>query len=163
MAFAAAINGLSEAQWKFKPAAGKWSIAECAEHLAISEEELLRQVRLASVEPRPESITLPGKPFDQELLNIYRDRTNKAQAPESLKPSGRWKDQDSLRKDFWQLRSDTIRFAETTTANLRERGYVHSMLKKPLDCIQWLLVISAHTERHTMQVEEVKFATGYPK
>ena len=120
-------------------------------------------VRAASVEPLAEGMKLPGKPFDRELLKIYLNRETKAQAPEILKPSGRWKDQDSLRKDFWQLRNDTIRFAETTTANLRDHGFMHTILKRPLDCVQWLLVISAHTERHTMQIEEVKKSSEYPK
>ena len=163
LAFIGAINGLSEAQWKFKPAPERWSIAECAEHLAIAEEELLRLVRGASIDPLADDIKLPGKAFDQQLLKIYLNRETKAQAPEILKPSGRWKDQDSLRKDFWQMRNDTIRFAETTTANLRDHGFMHTILKRPLDCVQWLLVISAHTERHTMQIEEVKKSSEYPK
>lgn len=163
MAFIGSINGLSAAQWNFKPAPDKWSIAECFEHLAIAEEDRLRIVRAASAEPLTEDMKLPGKAFDQQLLKIYLNRETKAQAPEVLKPSGRWKDQDSLRKDFWQMRSDTIRFAETTTANLRDHGFMHTMLKRPLDCVQWLLVISAHTERHTMQIEEVKKSSDYPK
>lgn len=61
------------------------------------------------------------------------------------------------------MRGDTIRFAETTNANLRDHGAMHSILKRPLDCVQWLLVISAHTERHTQQIEEVKKSAGYPK
>jgi hypothetical protein len=163
IAFITAINNLSEAQWRFKPAPDRWSIAECAEHLAISEEELLRMVRSASLEPLPDGMQLPGKQFDREVLKIYLNRETKAQAPDVLKPSGRWKDQESLRKDFWQLRNDTIRFAQTTTANLRDHGIMHSILKRPLDCVQWLLVISAHTERHTLQIEEVKKSAGYPK
>lgn len=163
IAFVAAINGLSDAQWKFKPAPDKWSIAECAEHIAISEEELLRMVRAASVEPLAEGMKLPGKAFDGELLKLYLNRTYKAQSPEILKPSGRWKDQTSLRQDFWQMRNETIRFAETTTVNLREHGFMHPVLKRPLDCFQWLLVISAHTERHTLQIEEVKKSVDYPK
>ena len=163
LVFIGAINGLTEAQWRFKPAPDRWSIAECAEHLAIAEEELLRMVRGASIEPLAEGTKLPGKAFDRELLSIYLNRSTKAQASEILKPTGRWKDQDSLRKDFWQMRSDTIRFAETIPINLRERGFMHTMLKRPLDCVQWLLVMSAHTERHTLQIEEVKASAGYPR
>jgi len=32
-AFLASVSGLSEAQWKFKPAPAVWSVAECAEHI----------------------------------------------------------------------------------------------------------------------------------
>src|SRR5262249_61943916 len=36
-AFLDATKGLSAAQWNFKPAPERWSIAECAEHIALSE------------------------------------------------------------------------------------------------------------------------------
>src|SRR6185436_752761 len=35
--FLAAIAGVSEAQWKFKAAPDRWSIAETAEHIAVTE------------------------------------------------------------------------------------------------------------------------------
>jgi DinB family protein len=34
----AATKGLSEAQWNFKPAPEKWSIAQCMEHIAAAED-----------------------------------------------------------------------------------------------------------------------------
>ena len=36
--FLAAIDGVSDAQWKFKAAPDRWSIAETAEHIAIAED-----------------------------------------------------------------------------------------------------------------------------
>jgi uncharacterized damage-inducible protein DinB len=33
-----AIRGLSPAQWNFKPAPGRWSVAVCAEHIAVTED-----------------------------------------------------------------------------------------------------------------------------
>ena len=38
--FLDAIEGLTPAQWNFKPAGGGWSVAETAEHIAVSEDEL---------------------------------------------------------------------------------------------------------------------------
>jgi len=35
--FLEATSGLSEAQWNFKPAPDRWSIAECAEHIGVTE------------------------------------------------------------------------------------------------------------------------------
>src|SRR6187397_2152487 len=39
-AFLTAINGVSDAQWKFKATPDRWSIAETAEHI-VSAEELI--------------------------------------------------------------------------------------------------------------------------
>src|SRR3984885_16164811 len=36
-AFLTSIAGISEAQWKFKPAPNVWSVQECAEHIVLSE------------------------------------------------------------------------------------------------------------------------------
>ncbi len=36
---------LSEAQWRMKPSAEAWSPADCVEHLAIVEADLLRQIQ----------------------------------------------------------------------------------------------------------------------
>src|SRR5450755_4011466 len=36
-AFLKSIAGLSEKQWKFKPAPDRWSVAEVSEHIAVAE------------------------------------------------------------------------------------------------------------------------------
>src|SRR5216684_8199888 len=36
-AFLDATKGLSEAQWNFKQAPDRWSVAECADHIALAE------------------------------------------------------------------------------------------------------------------------------
>src|SRR6266545_4531348 len=44
--FLDSVAGLSDAQWNFKPSPDRWSVAECAEHIAVSEDsifDLLRQ------------------------------------------------------------------------------------------------------------------------
>src|SRR5262245_26935128 len=38
--FLASIQGLSEAQWKWKAAPDRWSVAEVAEHITVSENTL---------------------------------------------------------------------------------------------------------------------------
>jgi hypothetical protein len=42
--FLAAIEGLSDAQWKFKSAPDRWSIAEVAEHIAVTEDTIWQLV-----------------------------------------------------------------------------------------------------------------------
>jgi hypothetical protein len=43
-AFLDSISGLSDAQWTFKAGPDRWSIAEVAEHIAISETTILHIV-----------------------------------------------------------------------------------------------------------------------
>src|SRR5580658_3239167 len=35
--FLASIEGVTAAQWKFKPAPDVWSVAECSEHIVLAE------------------------------------------------------------------------------------------------------------------------------
>ncbi len=44
-AFLKSIAGLSEKQWRFKPAPDRWSVAEVSEHIAVSESSLLALVQ----------------------------------------------------------------------------------------------------------------------
>ena len=44
-AFLKSIAGLSEKQWKFKPAPDRWSVAEVSEHIAVSESTILALVQ----------------------------------------------------------------------------------------------------------------------
>src|SRR5438128_9091601 len=54
-AFLDATKGLSPAQWNFKAGPDRWSIAECAEHIALSEEFIFgvvtKQVMSSPVTP----------------------------------------------------------------------------------------------------------------
>src|SRR5580692_8335540 len=56
-AFLSSISGISEAQWKFKPAPNVWSVQECAEHIVLAEtfiSGLAQQVLKTPSVPRPD-------------------------------------------------------------------------------------------------------------
>ena len=79
-----------------------------------------------------------------------------------LKPVNKWATKDALVKDFNAARDKTIEFVKTTKEDLRAHAAPHPVLKT-LDTHQWVLLIGGHSERHTLQIEEVKTAAGYPK
>jgi hypothetical protein len=158
--FLKSIDGLSEAQWKFKAGPDRWSIAEVAEHIAISEGTILgliQQKMLAMPAPKPDE-----KVADEKVIESLLDRTSKFQAPEMLKPVNKWATKEALVKDFNAARDQTIQFIKTTPEDLRAHAAPHPVLKT-LDTHQWVLLIGGHSARHTLQIEEVKTAAGYPK
>jgi len=159
-AFLDSIAGLSDAQWTFKAGPDRWSIAEVAEHIAISETTILRlvtdQIMKGPVVPRsPDSVS------DEKLLAGLLDRTSKFQAPEMLRPSNRWATRDVLTKDFVAAREKTATYVMTTTDDLHGHVAPHPVFKI-LDGYQWVLLLSGHSARHTAQIEEVKASAGYP-
>jgi uncharacterized damage-inducible protein DinB len=156
-----ATEGLSEAQWNFKPAPDRWSVAEVTEHIAASEDMLfgLTTEKVMKAPPRPEGEDI--KAIDEMVLARVSDRTKKAQAPESLKPTNRYGSPDAALKHFVESRDRTIAFLQKTD-DLRAHA-MDSPLGKKLDAYQWILYISAHTERHTKQINEVKADPNFPK
>ncbi|MGA2979102.1 MAG: DinB family protein [Terriglobales bacterium] len=162
-AFLKSIAGLSEKQWRFKPGPDRWSVAEVSEHIAISESSLLglvqKQIMASPADPTKRA-EVAGK--DETILKMVPDRSHKVQAPEFLKPTNRWATQAELTKAFEDSRKATMDYVRTTNDDLRDHFGPHPMLG-PLDAYQWILLISAHSERHTKQIEEVKADPNFPK
>lgn len=161
--FLKSIAGLSEKQWTFKPAPDRWSVAEVAEHITISESTLLGlvQQRLMTSPAAPEKrAQVKGK--DELIEEKVPDRSHKAQAPEFLKPTGRWPTEAGLVKAFETERAATIEYVRTTNDDLRDHFFDHPAFGT-LDGYQWLLLISTHSARHTAQIEEVKADPNFPK
>jgi DinB superfamily len=160
--FLDSIAGLSEAQWKFKPAPGVWSIAECAEHIALSEDVLFGRVREVMQSPTEPQKRDEAKGKDALVLTGMRDRSRKFQAPEVLVPTHRWPTPPALIVHFKESRDRTLDYVRATQDDLRNHFSQHPVLKT-LDAYQWILLIAAHTERHTAQLNEVKQNPNYPK
>jgi uncharacterized damage-inducible protein DinB len=159
-AFLESIAGLSDAQWTFKSGADRWSIAEVAEHIAISETSILHVVT-DDVLSAPALTQRLDTVSDEALLAWLLDRTSKFQAPEMLKPTHRWATREALTKDFLAARDRTMAYVKGTNDNLRGHGGPHPIFKM-LDGYQWLLLLSGHSARHTAQILEVKASAGYP-
>lgn len=158
-AFLKSIDGVSEAQWTFKAGPDRWSIAEVAEHIAISEGTILGMIQTQMLKaPAPTGPLMA----DEKLIAAITDRSKKATAPEMLKPANKWATRDALTKDFNLARDRTIEWVKTTNEDLRAHAAPHPAFGS-LDVHQWVLLLAGHSARHTAQIEEVKTQNGYPK
>lgn len=160
-AFLAATEGLSSQQWTFKPAPDRWSVADVAEHIAATEDALFGMIQ-SQVMPAP-ARTEPAnvKEIDDLILQAIPDRSAKRQAPEPLRPTARFGNGEESVNHFKASRAKTLAFL-TDTKDLRDHA-TDSPLGQKLDAYQWLLFISAHCERHTKQINEVKADPSFPK
>jgi hypothetical protein len=159
-AFIAATDGLSAAQLAFKPTPTRWSVAEVSEHIAAAEDMLMglaAQAMKAPARTEPTNV----KEIDDFVLTAIADRSGKVQAPEPLIPTKRFGSQEATMKHFKETRAKTIAFL-TENKGLRAHA-VDSPLGKKLDPFQWVLFVSAHAERHTKQINEVKADPNFPK
>ena len=156
----AATKGLPDAQWKFKPGPDRWSVAETLEHIALAEDFLLANTK-------NNVMKAPARPADRDtaktdafVLAAIPDRSHKAQAPSELVPKGRWTPAETL-DHFLKSRAETIAFLQSTP-DLRAH-VADTPFGQKFDAYEWLLFISAHSERHTKQIQEVKSDPNFPK
>jgi len=161
-AFLDSVAGLSEAQWNFKAGPDRWSIAECAEHIAVSEEALFGLLQQTMKSPAAPEKKAEAQGKDEAILRMLPDRSVKVKAPEALQPTRRWPDQADLIAHFKQSRDRNIAYIQTTEDDLRSHFMNHPLLKA-IDAYQIMLLLSAHSERHTLQINEVKADPNYPK
>jgi hypothetical protein len=158
-AIVAATKDLSEAQWKFKAAPDKWSVAETLEHIALAEDYISGFVTNMVMKAPAGAPDRDVAKMDAMVLKMVPDRSNKRQAPPELVPTGRWSPAETL-EHFLKSRQRTIEFMQTTP-DLRQ--HVSDSPLGPLDGYEWLLFISAHSDRHTKQILEVEAAPDFPR
>jgi len=158
--FLDSVAGLSPAQWNFKPDERTWSVFECAEHIALSEDLIfggISQWSKAPAAPDKQSAVT-----DDFVLKAVVDRSHKFQAPEPLQPKHQFATPQELLDHFKASRERTIAYVRDTQDDLRAHFFDHPVLKT-MDTYQWVLLLSAHSQRHTAQLNEVKANPNFPK
>lgn len=158
--FLDSVAGLSAAQWNFKPDEKTWSVAECAEHIALSEDLIFGSV--TQVMQGPATPDKKSAVTDDFILAAVVDRSHKFQAPEALRPKHTFATPQEAVDHFKESRARTIAYMQTTQDDLRGHFFDHPVLKT-LDGYQWILLLSSHSRRHTAQLNEVKANPNFPK
>lgn len=160
--FLAAIEGLTDEQWNWKPAPERWSVCDAAEHIVAAEDLLFDRVRTAIAsgpDPHWERTTSGKTEFIEQVM---APRLGKAHAPEVLVPKGT-ATAAQLRERFEKQRAEIVDFAKSTSVALNEYTLDHPFpVFGTLNAYQWLIYLPLHTMRHDKQIEEIKAARGYP-
>jgi hypothetical protein len=161
-----ATKDLSAEQAKFKAGPDRWSVLEVMEHLAVME-DFLFGFATKQVMQIPANFGLDQRTAEQmaeadrKIMVQVIDRSTKGQAPEPAKPAGRYATLAEARKDFEARRARTIAYLRETQDDLRNHG-APTPGGGANDAYQFLLILAGHTERHTLQMQEVKATAGYP-
>ena len=157
-----ATKGLSDAQWNFKSAPDRWSLAELIEHLAAAEDMLrgMTQEKLMKSPEVPLRSAEEVKKSDESVLAMVPDRSHKVQAPEPLKPTNRFGSPEAAQKHFAESRAATEEYLKSTPGL---RSHLADSPLGKLDGYEFVLFTAAHSERHTKQMLEVKADPNFPK
>lgn len=154
---ASELEGLSAAQLAWRPSPDAWSVKDVVEHLGIAEPQYWKQVQDSLKTP----VTPSYKPeaTDAAILWYGIDRTTRARTGEARVPDGRFTDAAAALASFRALRATMRDLAKTSQDDFRGR----KLIDGNMDVYQWFLMISSHSQRHILQMREVKANAGYPK
>lgn len=155
------INNLSEEQLNFKSSPESWSISECVEHLAISENAFDQMLKESLKAPADPSRRAEVKMTDDEVLTMIINRDNKVKTSEPFEPSGKFGSFEETLNAFKSKRMEHIIYMETSEDDLR--NHYGQLPFGTLDAYQIIIFMSGHTERHVRQMEEVKADRNFPK
>lgn len=162
-----ATAGLTDAQFRFKPAADRWSIAEILEHMVIVHGRILTHYLEQLQQAPAPAADRDAAVVDTLVQQKIPDRSIKAKAPSFIEPTGTVQPADAL-VEIFSSHERLEAFLEATPY-LRE----HILDAPPLrivtrgaydkmDGFQWAMAAVAHDERHVRQILEVKADPGFP-
>ena len=155
------VKGLTAEQLNFKAEATNWSIAECVEHITLAETQLFEFAQTGLKEPADPSKRSEVKTKDDELVKMVADRSQKREAHETLKPTGKFGSFEATLADFKTQRDKHIQYIKTTPDDLR--NHYNDFPFGKLDTYQTVLLMAAHSRRHTAQIQEVLDNPNFPK
>jgi len=156
-----ATGGLNVTQTAFKTDTDKWSIEECVKHIAAAE-TILWAMAVASLKQAANAEKRAGTVFtDEELINAVEDRSQKSTTITALEPTNSpYNTMADALASFKQNREKLIAFVKDTNDDLRNHVSVTPI--GTYDAYQFILLISAHCNRHIQQIEDVKSAKDFP-
>ena len=155
------VKGLSKEQLNFKATPESWSIAECVEHIAISENNLFGFAQMGLKEPADPSKRSEVKMTDEAIVKMIADRSSKVKTSEAFVPSGKFGTFEATVNEFVSKRDANINYIKTTSDDLR--NHYNDFPFGKLDTYQTILFMAAHSRRHTAQIEEVMANANFPK
>lgn len=150
------VSGLSQAQLEFRRAADSWSILEVVEHLVIVGPIYWEELR-RGVEAPPREATSMSR--DSDLLWYGIDRADRGAALAEETPKGQLRNLQSGLTDYRRQHARLLQYVRTTKDDLRK----HVVERQGIDAYQWALMISAHEQRHVLQIREIKADSRFPR
>jgi len=156
-AFLSSVAGVGEARCRLRPQENRWSVIECAEHVAVAEEVMLGLVTGERTARDPE-----GPKRDDRILRSGTDRSLRFYASDQSQPRGRFSTLAEAVAHFQAMRERTLRLFEQTGEDLRATEVKHPHhAVGVISTYECLLLMGMHAQRHALQIEEIKNSPAY--
>jgi hypothetical protein len=147
--FLDATRDVSPEQAAAKPVSGGWSVLECLEHVVAAEERYLDWLTAGeSIEPRRDA--------DKELwlFTMIRSRLTKVEAPDAVRPCGRFATLDAALTAFKAVRDRSVQAVRDRGDAIHTIGATHPYFGN-LNGAELMQLVDGHARRHADQIREV--------
>ena len=154
-------KNLNADQLNFRPEESRWSIKDNLEHL-IEVELIVRKIVQDAIQAAevPED-AVSNVVADEKVIGQISTRQQKYNAPPVLQPKGKYDSFETAFRAWKNERKQSIRFLKGTDLNLRAY-YSKNVVVGWMDTYQWMLFVSAHTERHLEQIDDILANEHFP-
>jgi hypothetical protein len=133
------------------PSPGKWSILECVEHVAISEDRLFSFLH----EAKDAGVPQLNRPLETMIREHGADRNRRVESPADVLPAARFSTVSEALQHFLESRKHTILFVQANREDLRAKVVAHPLFGV-VTGYEILLLAATHPLRHAKQIEEIK-------
>ncbi|MEO9885294.1 MAG: DinB family protein [Balneola sp.] len=146
------VQNLPKESFNYKPKNGGWSVSNALEHILLTETAFfgMAQGSLTNADAKTDE-DFSSK--DAVLIGMLANRGTKVQTAAPFEPSGKWDSKAKMLAELEKSRSQLVQFISSTDADLR--GYSVTIPIGKVDVYQIMLIMSAHSQRHTFQMMEV--------
>ncbi len=146
------VQNLPKESFNYKPKNGGWSVSNALEHILLTETAFfgMAQGTLTNADAKTDE-DFSGK--DGILIGMLANRGTKVQTAAPFEPSGKWDTKEKMLAELEKSRDKIIGFINSTDTDIR--SYKTTLPFGEVDVYQLMLIMSAHSQRHTFQMMEV--------
>lgn len=146
--FLEATANISPEQASRRPAPERWSVLECIEHVVVVEGRFLSWISSGT------AIT-PDRNTDKEirLFTMIRNRMTRVEAPEVVRPQGRFETLDAALAEFKAVRDHSVQTVQERGDSLYSIGATHHRFGN-MNGAEVIHLIDGHARRHAEQIRE---------
>jgi hypothetical protein len=146
-----AVRNLDPGRAKQAPAAGRWSVLECLEHIIIVENRFLTWIE----EGIPGDSGQAGWENAAKFYGMMTDRSMRRDAPEAVLPVGNFPDLAAAIAAFEDVRNRSVAVAQTRGQALYGIRVRHPRWGE-ISAAEAMHLLAGHADRHADQIRETR-------
>ena len=149
----AAVHRVPEPERNRRPGEMRWSIAEVLEHLVTVETGIAALIaKRGKFQPRPDEPR--PEPLDEVRIARLRNRGERIEAPDRVRPSGTVQCADALRA-LTEVRTSLRQALEDANPGSLDGCTAAHPVLGTLSLRDWVHFVAHHEARHTAQILEI--------